>query len=531
MLKRFSNDERGVMMMVGVIAAAFLIGACWYVWGIGRATVFRESLQSAADSSAYLMSVYDARGMNIIAMINLVMSVVLTVLVICKVIQAIVFAVNIISCIFGAMFNPVCDATTAAEVPLSRFVDGVAKVVEGVLTGLSLTESAIAIAWPLLPAGQSVTVAGDYQPQALATMGIGMSNIPPVADIANNIDSLKDIGKNFKNGSAGFCSYEGEFFLPVANDDYKNLCGRAGQNVVFAFELEIDLAAKAFHAPDKLVGAIDDFFKATVAPTVGKIVSDVPEFFCMDSASGLKAIGKRLFGLGHKSKKGDADEACNKKTGAEGTKCRDAIKKGKESDTGKGAGKDGGKGEGKGGAKGSGKSGGKGGKGGGFGETCSKTLSGDATMLGDRFANWGFALGKYDDVFSRPVGAATVLKDKTKVKAAGKVNFQFAQSEFYYEPKAADETQEQEEDPLGLENTMWNMRWRARLRRVRTPSVTMGSATTDLIGKIAGAGVDKIPGLDDAVRDVTKSFLEGAASGLEGQSVQLGPGVSREVIH
>ena len=516
MFKRFQNDDRGVMLMVGVVGAAFLIGACWFVWGIGRATVFRENLQSAADSTAYLMSVYDARGMNIIAMINLIMSAVMAVLVIAKVVQAVAMVVDIIVCIVAI---PICPESTAAVARITKFVDeAVAPPVRAVLIGLTATETAIAVAWPLIPATKSIGVAADYEPQALATVGIGMSNIPPVGDLALNVDELKDIGKNLSSGATG-CGYSGEFFLPVKNDDFKNLCGRAGENIVHVFNLMFDKLAPV---PDVIKGRVSDFFESVVAPEVGKLVSKVPQFFCMDTESGIESILSWL--LGDSSDADEAADTCSKASDKKGGKgggvdtakpgkgACDKLKKPTAGEEGKGKGK---------------------GKGGWEALICTKKLSDSAEMLDDNFANWGFAMGQYKDVFQRPVEAATILqKNKTKVRAAAPANIQFAQSEFYYEPKKEGETKKEEADDLGPHNTMWNMRWRARLRRVRTPSVSLEHAGNAVVGKVGDLATSKLPGiLAEPAKEAIEGFLGGAVTPLEGRSIPLGPGVSEEVIH
>ena len=66
-------DESGATMVMGVFMAAMLVGMIYYVWGIGGAVVHRERLQDAADTAAFGAAVIEARGMNLICVLNLVM--------------------------------------------------------------------------------------------------------------------------------------------------------------------------------------------------------------------------------------------------------------------------------------------------------------------------------------------------------------------------------------------------------------------------------------------------------------------------
>jgi hypothetical protein len=67
------SDERGATMVMGVFMAAMLVGMIYYVWGIGGTVVHRERLQDAADTAVFGAAVIEARGMNLIALMNVIM--------------------------------------------------------------------------------------------------------------------------------------------------------------------------------------------------------------------------------------------------------------------------------------------------------------------------------------------------------------------------------------------------------------------------------------------------------------------------
>jgi hypothetical protein len=66
-------DQRGAIMVMGLFMATMLIGAMWYMKGIGDAVVFRDRMQEAADHEVFSSAAVHARGMNLISVINLVM--------------------------------------------------------------------------------------------------------------------------------------------------------------------------------------------------------------------------------------------------------------------------------------------------------------------------------------------------------------------------------------------------------------------------------------------------------------------------
>ena len=62
------EDQRGAVMLTGLFMACFLIGALWFVIGIGDAIVFRDKMQEAADSGAFSSAALHAKGMNFISL-------------------------------------------------------------------------------------------------------------------------------------------------------------------------------------------------------------------------------------------------------------------------------------------------------------------------------------------------------------------------------------------------------------------------------------------------------------------------------
>src|SRR3954462_14263519 len=82
------RDERGAILVLGVFMCACMAGALWYLIGIGDAILYRERLQEGADAVAFSAATLDARGMNLIVLLNLLMACVLGVRVAMKAAQS-----------------------------------------------------------------------------------------------------------------------------------------------------------------------------------------------------------------------------------------------------------------------------------------------------------------------------------------------------------------------------------------------------------------------------------------------------------
>ncbi len=72
-------DRRGAIMVMGIPMCIFLVGALWYIAGVGDALVYRERMQEGADAVAFSTAVINARGMNVIVLVNLLMAAILAI--------------------------------------------------------------------------------------------------------------------------------------------------------------------------------------------------------------------------------------------------------------------------------------------------------------------------------------------------------------------------------------------------------------------------------------------------------------------
>ncbi len=219
------KDNRGVIMVVGVAFTFLWIGMAWSIFGIGNAIAYRENLQNATDASAFAGAVYDARGMNMLASINIVMSVVLCVLLVCHILQIIVMIGLGIDCwicipdMFCGYGWLECPEDCEIMGDANEAVEGVDDVIHVVLEVLHPLEVGVAVAWPWVAAGKSTTLSWGYYQN-----GVSMTSTFSVSQLAFNtseanagailqfIESFTGDGMSIRYG------------LPVSAEKYSELC-------------------------------------------------------------------------------------------------------------------------------------------------------------------------------------------------------------------------------------------------------------------------------------------------------------------
>ncbi len=72
-VRSFKDDNRGAIMVLGIFFACMMIGWMWMLVGLGDAMIWRDRTQEAADAITYSSSAIQAKGMNLIAFVNVMM--------------------------------------------------------------------------------------------------------------------------------------------------------------------------------------------------------------------------------------------------------------------------------------------------------------------------------------------------------------------------------------------------------------------------------------------------------------------------
>lgn len=464
-----AKDQRGAVLVAAVFMAAFLVGCLWYVMGVGDAILYRQRMQDGADAVAYAGAVYHARGMNIIAMLNLVMAAILAVLVWLKMAQVLLWALmGILAglCFFGGWACAAIPVVKNVETQVQNAIDRVEPIVDKWLKALSKLQKYVARTTPYIAGGRSLLVSGQYEPTVEFGLGVSTSMKPQSERLG----------------------------LPVQEEEFEVLCEKAGY-----------IAANI--SPLGLLSAAGVPGADLVASMVGSLVSTFPGYFCdADGGGGSTDFKEQMAENALKQCKEakKAADAADEDNDFDVDDCYDKALEQLDKNGSSGA------------MNGSEK-------------TAKRVFY--AASNGDRFFQvYGLVLG--DTFYTRMdkgVDIAAWGKSEVRSGVAEKLTMLgTAQAEFYY-----DQTRSGRLDWDDYElDAMWNMRWRARLRRVRLSS--------GLGGLIESGLPDWIPNLPTQWANQTlaslQDKLEVAIGGELNQQIDemmnqnLGDGTTPEVV-
>lgn len=116
--QRFLRDDEGAVMVIGVFMAVLVTGFLYYIIGIGNTVIYRERMQDAADAMAFAGAVIHARGMNLIALINIVMAMLTTIF----------FALRMVMAALYLLAAFVAITAPPASVPIFQLGDRVRQI-------------------------------------------------------------------------------------------------------------------------------------------------------------------------------------------------------------------------------------------------------------------------------------------------------------------------------------------------------------------------------------------------------------------
>lgn len=154
------NDESGAMMVIGLFMAVFLVGMLYYIVGLGDAIAYRERMQDTSDVGSFTAAVVNARGMNLIVMLNMIMAAIMAILLSLKVIEVVVTVAMGIAAAIGAL----CFGCTAPAVAflntlrtaIGRVADAFEPIAKGIINVCHIAQQAIKYAWPLVGQGRAI---------------------------------------------------------------------------------------------------------------------------------------------------------------------------------------------------------------------------------------------------------------------------------------------------------------------------------------------------------------------------------------
>ncbi len=207
------RDTDGSMMTMSLFMALFIVGAIYYILGVGDAIIYRRIMQDAADAGSYGAAVVAAKGMNLHVLLNVVMAVTAGILLVIRTVEVLLELV--LGILSGLIFSLVLSAKAAAliavltpvENTVERIGDAVEEFVKVAHDALDVAHEAVQRGFPVLA-----------QVRAVDAMAFQDAHDPPV--VAGFVVPL--VGPRLPDGGTG---------LPVEKGDIGILCDRAADGL------------------------------------------------------------------------------------------------------------------------------------------------------------------------------------------------------------------------------------------------------------------------------------------------------------
>jgi hypothetical protein len=241
-----ASDQRGAVMLIGLLLALAVVGTLWCLIGIGDAILAREVSQEAVDSAAFTNAVIHARGMNFIAFINIIVMALTMAYLLLTWFDVILSSIMILTGTweFGPNWCVWHYATWLIDINLNycQYARNVSKIERPVFNldkkiferlkkvGPPLFEIQVwaAQAVPYLGTEGALLTAIDYQRPV--TLSFSLSNIPGGGAIRplNNVSVLNSI-PYFKTKSGISAVQDKRIGLPVEAEPAFQLCVRGAR--------------------------------------------------------------------------------------------------------------------------------------------------------------------------------------------------------------------------------------------------------------------------------------------------------------
>ncbi|MCP4198839.1 MAG: hypothetical protein GY762_16970 [Proteobacteria bacterium] len=245
-MKVHNDNNGGAVLVMALFVAVGLVGLVYHVSGVGEAALEQQTMQDAADATVFSAATVNARGMNILALLNLIMVACLTILIALRLVQALLIAATATLAVCCAIPIPGAQACCGAVYPLYEIQDTVDTIAD------EYEEVAKVIIKGLSSAGEAIK-----------------ELVPPLALAEGVIVSAKKPYSPPANIGVVWPAFDG---LPVKKGTYGELCKRAGQNVTAPMEyITGDSAGAFFDAIGGLLGGLSKTFSS---------------YFCGDDGNG-----------------------------------------------------------------------------------------------------------------------------------------------------------------------------------------------------------------------------------------------------
>jgi len=226
-MSALGRNERGAIMVLGLFMAIFATGCLYYLVGIGEAIAQRERMQDAADAAAFSSAVLHARGMNVVALLNMTMAALLAVLIALKLVEAVAY-VGIAFAIASAF--PTSGGSLVAVAPLTQVAINARNAHERAKPAIQTSLRALRIA------ARGVRIVMPWVAQARTVQTVVAHYDPPA--------------------SFGF-AVPGRITLPTRDGSYDDLCKKASEYVGDLVAAPLGPANELFDISEVMGGVLD----------------------------------------------------------------------------------------------------------------------------------------------------------------------------------------------------------------------------------------------------------------------------------
>jgi hypothetical protein len=242
-VESLTRDDRGAIMLIAVFFAIFAVSLLYYLIGISSSVLYREKLQDAADSAALSAAIMHARAMNLIVLINIIMAALLSVLVTLKMVETLAIIGTVLA---AALAWFTAGASLSAIPPLNT-------------VRTSMNEAYSSLQPPILRALKFLHDTADAVQEV--TPGVALALVEVDLEVRDNPPGTHGV------------TFPTELELPVEDDSFSELCGRAGE---FPFQLARDTLQPlpgVSEILDGLTGPMHD------------LTSSLSNWFCSDGSN------------------------------------------------------------------------------------------------------------------------------------------------------------------------------------------------------------------------------------------------------
>jgi hypothetical protein len=234
-LAQLGPNESGAIVVFGIFFAVFVVGMLYYMVGLGNAIYYRERLQDAADASAFGAAVVHARGMNTMALINMIMAAVLAILFTLKLVESLIAVATVVLAVLAIFGGATAGVATALEQVRQKVHSAANTAKTPVMQALAALHSVGRVVKVITPIGSNATVLGR------------------IADQYEHVKLAVAIPSRLT--------------LPVEDDEFGYLCRKSGI-----------MAGKLAMLP--LSPILPGFVERAVQRALGSLAEAAPGWFC-----------------------------------------------------------------------------------------------------------------------------------------------------------------------------------------------------------------------------------------------------------